>query len=83
MNEYGYEYYSQKTYSTNMNSILDTLCHKYEKEYYVLRIFTNIFENLNIFEYLKINKFKVTATYQIDDCGQDIKTFFVTFHTTN
>ena len=32
MNEYKYEYYSQKTYytNTNMNIILDTLGHKYE-----------------------------------------------------
>ena len=32
MNEDKYKYYLQKTYSanTNMNNILDTLCHQYE-----------------------------------------------------
>ena len=32
MNEYEYEYYSQKTYytNTNMNTILDTLGHEYD-----------------------------------------------------
>ena len=39
------------------------------------QIFTNIFEYSNIFEYLKIIKSQVTATYQSEDCGQEIKTF--------
>ena len=71
MNEYECEYYFQNTYSmnTNMNIILDILCHKYEKEYYSLKIFMNILEYLNIFEHLKIIKPKVTVTYQSQDCA--------------
>ena len=74
MNEYEYEYYLYKTYSTNpkMYILLDILCHKYEQEYYSLNIFTNLFEYLNIFKYLKIIKPKVTAPYQSEECASDI-----------
>ena len=77
MNEYKYEYYLQKTYNSNMNMniILDTLGHEYESEYYLKEIFTKIFKYLNIFEDLKIIKSQVTATYQVDYYGYDIKTF--------
>ena len=77
MNDYKYEYYSQKTYSMNknMNIILDDLCHEYEKEYFFLKIFMNIFKYSNIFEYLKLIKPKVTATYQSEDCAYEIKNF--------
>ena len=71
MNKYEYEYYLQNTYftNTNMNIILDILFHEYEKEYYSLKIFTNIFEYSNIFKYLKIIKPKFTATYQSEECA--------------
>ena len=71
MNEYKYEYFLKKTYytNTNMNIIPDTLGLKYEEEYYMSKIFANIFEYSNIFEYLKIIKSQVTATYQSKDCG--------------
>ena len=55
--------------NTNMDIILDILCHKYKKEYYSLKTFTNIFKNSNTFEYLKIIKPKVTATYKSEDCA--------------
>ena len=51
-----------------MNIILDTLGNKYQYEYYSLEIFTNIFEYLNIFEFFKIIKSQVAATYQFQDC---------------
>ena len=71
MNKYKYEYHLQKTYSTNenINNILDIWCHEHEKEYYSLKIFTKIFGYLNLFEYFKIIKPKVTATYQSEDCA--------------
>ena len=70
MNKYKYEYYSQKTYysNTNKNIIQHTLGHEYELEYYL----EEIFKYLDIFEYLKIIKSQVTATYQ---SGYDIKSF--------
>ena len=61
--------------NTNMNIILDILCHKYEKENYSLKIFMNIFEYSNIFEYLKIIKPKVNATYRYEDCAYNINNF--------
>ena len=64
------------------------LFYKYVYEYYSLhlvsqiwiriffgKIFTNIFEHLNKFKYLKIIKPQVTATYHSKDWGYDIKTF--------
>ena len=51
----------------NMNIILDTLGHKYEYDYYLVNIFTNIFQYSNIFECLKIIKYQVTATYQSEE----------------
>ena len=55
--------------NTNMNIILDILCHDHEEEYYFLKIFMYIFEYLNIFEYLKkkINP-KVSTIYQSEGC---------------
>ena len=78
MNKYEYEYFLQNTYSTNtnINIILDILCHENEQEYYLYNIFSNIFKYLNEFEYLKLIKPQVTATYQSEDCGYDIKIFF-------
>ena len=49
-----------------MNIILDTLGHKYEY---------GILEYSNIFEYLKIIKSEIAATYQSEDCGYNIKIF--------
>ena len=70
MNEYKYEYYLQKTNSTNrnMNIILDTFCHKYEYEYNLNKIVTNISEYSNIFKSLKIFDSQITATCQSEDC---------------
>ena len=44
MNEYEFEYYSQKTYSkiTNMNIILDTLCVNINKNLFVKNIHNDI-----------------------------------------
>ena len=61
--------------NTNMNIILDTLGHKYEYGYYSFEIFMNILEYSNIFEYLKIIKSEIVATYQSEDCGYNIKIF--------
>ena len=38
-------------------------------------ILKNIHEYIRIFEYLKIIKPKITATYQSEDCPKDIKNF--------
>ena len=81
MKEYKYEYYSQKTYYTNMNIILfltpwvmnmkrNIICKKYSQIYSKIQIYLNIWRTK-----LK-KKFQVTATYQSEDCGYDIKTFF-------
>ena len=72
MNTNEYKYYLQKTYSENMNmnNILDTLCHKYELEYYLLKkLSTHRFKYSKIFKYLKIIYSQNTATYQSEDCG--------------
>ena len=71
MNKYEYKYYLQKTYSanTNMNNILDTVCHKYEQGILFLEISTKILKYLKIIEYLKSIKSQNTATYQSEDWG--------------
>ena len=47
-------------------------------------ILKNIHKYIRIFEYLKIIKPKITATYQSEDCPKDIKKkLSVTFHTDN
>ena len=53
MNEYKYQYYLQKKYSlnTNMNNILDILCHKYKKRILFVK---NIHKYIQIFEYIWI-----------------------------
>ena len=65
MNEYEYEYYLQKTYSTNinMNIILDILCHKYERIHSNIRIYLT-FENDQTQGYCYIPVWRLCIRYQ-------------------
>ena len=56
--------------NTNIIIIPDILCHKYEKNFFVVKIYSQIYSNIQkIFKYLKIIKPLVTATYQSEYCG--------------